>query len=241
MAMIHKGKQSLRGKARKLLLMSAVCGGLIPVYGVMLLNSGRAGEIHPIAHLLPLLLFIGIFVYFNRYKTMKAGAAGETNLLAELRKLPGDYHVFTNYIIRQNSRYDEVDFIVVGGNGVFVIEAKNHVGRISGKAHDAKWRQEKFKARGKIVHKKMANPIKQTKAHLFNVTKIIRAGGFHTGISALLVFTNPHVYLTIETEALLVVRGSEKVNHFILDYLPVKRLDASTIDGIVRHLKKIAG
>lgn len=61
---------------------------------------------------------------------MLAGAAGEDRALAALSALPAEYTLFNQIRLpdeRSRTGFREADFVVVGNNGVFIIENKcNH-------------------------------------------------------------------------------------------------------------------
>lgn len=61
---------------------------------------------------------------------------GERIAFAALAKLPDRYHVLTNVELAQGSRYYEYDAIVVGANGIWVVEVKAWHGEIDGDAHE---------------------------------------------------------------------------------------------------------
>jgi hypothetical protein len=61
---------------------------------------------------------------------MLAGAAGEDRVLATISALPAEYTLFNQIQLpdeRSRTGFREADFVVVGNNGVFIIENKcNH-------------------------------------------------------------------------------------------------------------------
>lgn len=234
MAAIHKGKQSLGRRAGKNFCLSAACGGFF-LYCVFLALTGA----------LPLFFCFFLFlwlwaaaVYWRRYRRLCAGAAGERLLLKELRHLPGSYHVFTNYVMRFDGWSDEADFVVVGENGVFVIEAKHYAGVIEGRAGEPKWRQEKLKAKGRMETRQIKNPLEQTERHLKNVAKILKQRRFAVSARAILVFTNPNVRLRIEAQDVFVIRGCGRLSDIILGCAPAKKLAKDEVKAIAGRLRE---
>jgi serine/threonine protein kinase len=62
---------------------------------------------------------------------------GERTAFSSLyRDLPDRYHVITNVELAQGSRYYEYDAIVVGDNGIWVVEIKAWRGKIDGDAYE---------------------------------------------------------------------------------------------------------
>ena len=240
MAKVHKGKKTLGRQSRQYLFSAFVCAGLIGVYGFMIFRLGGELSINPLFHLLPLVWLIGIFYYCRRYRIFQAGARGENEIFTYVRKLPNNYHVFSNFVIKEKRIYDEADFIIVGENGVFVVEGKNHLGKIVGTEDDIEWKQYKFGENGKRYTKNMMNPIKQTKWHRLNIQGMLRQAGFRISVVPLLVFTNTTVQLEVISNEMLVLKGSKYVNDYILRYSPQRKLDKHMIKDIVAFLEKKA-
>lgn len=235
MAAIHKGSRTLNGKARQQLLTAAACVVMLLAYMAVFFES----LIHFDGwhyYLLPVLWIFGIFYYRRSYKIYKSGAAGEDGLLAELKKLPNSYHVFTNYRIEEKRIRDEIDFVVVGKNGVFIIEVKNHVGKITGGADDVEWQQEKLGKHGAPQKKAMRNPVKQAKWHNANVSRLLYRNGIKLPTRVMLVFTNPNVSLDIETDGIPVLTESAAAVNYILSKNGGNRLDADKVNKISEWL-----
>lgn len=238
MAAIHKGKRTLNKQANQYLMTSVICAGLIAAYGFMLAKPEAAQQMHPLFHILPVLWFWGIFHYYKKFRSFRAGAAGESDLLDALRRLPNQYHVFTNFVIEEKGIRDEADFVVVGGNGVFVIEGKNYCGRISGAEGDVEWEQRKFAAGGKEVFKRIPNPVKQAHWHVVNVARLLKKRDLRAEVSGMLVFTNSNAQLDAHADHMRIVRGTGRVNDLILSYKPQRKLDKSMVKEIVQSLKE---
>ena len=80
-----------------------------------------------------------------------AGAAGEDYTLQVLASLPASYTVFNQVELpdeRSSTGLRELDFIVCGPNGIFVVESKNHKGELSGSEDDETWTVFKIGRRG---------------------------------------------------------------------------------------------
>ena len=75
--------------------------------------------------------FLSFFVILllNAGTIKRAGAQGEDTALARLKDLPDTYTIFNQLEVpNNNSRrgFVELDLVVVGPNGVFVVEVKNN-------------------------------------------------------------------------------------------------------------------
>jgi hypothetical protein len=83
---------------------------------------------------IPLWVLIWLAIYQSAKKSgsaiMQAGAAGEDHALTHLSRLSDEYTVFNQICLpdsKSRTGYREADFVVVGPNGVVIIENKcNH-------------------------------------------------------------------------------------------------------------------
>lgn len=236
MAALHRGKRTLGRQALRYLFSALLCLALVFAYIVMMARGTIALYADCPFHVLPV-FWLGGFVYYRRkYKIFRAGASGEAALLKALRRLPDRYHVFTNFVMRPDGRWDEADFIVVGENGVFVIEGKHHVGRIVGAADDMVWKQYKVGRRGKPYVKAMANPVEQLNRHAANVKRLLRRRGLRVATHGVLVFTNPRATLDIRPGGFPVLLGCRQVSAFILGVKAQNKLSKATIQEVAACL-----
>ncbi len=97
----------------------------------------------------------------NRISVLTAGAAGEEDAKALLSNLSSEYTVFCNAVIAGR----EIDFIVCGPTGVFVIEVKAYSGTLLGDYSDKKWLKRKYSLKGNIYAKCVDNPLNQARCN----------------------------------------------------------------------------
>ncbi|MDN7244612.1 NERD domain-containing protein [Planococcus shenhongbingii] len=90
------------------------------------------------------------------------GFFGELGVRFALKKLNNeDYKILHNITLRDASKTTQIDHIVIGRNGIFVIETKNYQGWIFGSEKSAKWTQTIYKSK-----KQFHNPIRQNFGHI---------------------------------------------------------------------------
>ncbi len=116
-------------------------------------------------------LFITTFLVIQFYYPNKVsgiieyGYKGEKNCLKLLQKLPSDFIIFNQIEIpSEKSSYSEFesDFIVVGQNSVFLVEAKKYSGKIKSEDPQREWTRYKYDKTGNQVHASIIkNPISQ--------------------------------------------------------------------------------
>lgn len=140
------------------LLASAVCPVGIPIWGLMWLIARSTAKL-------------------SGSPIMLGGAAGEDRVLAVLSRLPDDYTLFNQIRLpdehlRTGSR--EADFVVVGPNGVFIIENKEFRGLIVGDEISRNWELHKIGRRGSRYVTSGRNPIRQVQIYVSLLAGIFR-------------------------------------------------------------------
>ena len=103
-----------------------------------------------------------------------AGKQGEERTAYLLHSLPDNYILIRNAVINYEGRKSEIDNIVVGATGVFVVETKNHKGYIYGDCHERYWLQYKIDDYGIDHRKYFYNPTKQVATHIYRLKGIFK-------------------------------------------------------------------
>ena len=146
------------------------------------------------------LFFLGIIFFaiasylWKKQNTWDIGAEGEESVIHVLQKLDSSFKVFNDIILpgdRQN-----IDHIVVGSVGTFVIETKNHNGII--KCYEDNWSRKKVGRRGTVYAANIGNPSKQAKRNAVVLKNWLQSENIGVGyIVAVVVFTNEDVELKL--------------------------------------------
>lgn len=126
-----------------------------------------------------------------------AGKRGEKIVTAEIKRVRRkDDHLFTNVEISFNNRETECDNIIINNFGVFIIEAKNYSGSLSGNENDDEWKECKYDVYGDILEEKnVKNPIKQVRRQIDILSKYLKNYGLRAWIEgyAILIDNNSSV------------------------------------------------
>lgn len=175
----------------------------------------------------PMLLglgFLGLMLLWSRQNHRLSGAEGEdwalgvpAALPGSLSTLPDDYTVFNQVMVPNGKSFRELDFVVIGPNGIFAIEVKHHRGEISGKETDFSWRQRKHSRAGNTYEQDMRNPVGQLKGAIHALKQNLKAQGIHSWIQGIVVFTHPECSLSLGETSVPVLR-LESLATFIRDY-----------------------
>lgn len=119
-----------------------------------------------------------------------SGINGERTATEILLKLPDGYTIFQNATIIYEGKTSEIDNIVVGRSGVFIVEVKNHNGNITGDYRDTYWTQYKVGRGGTPYSKEIYSPVKQVGTHIYRLANYLRDNGVNTYIEGIVYFTN---------------------------------------------------
>jgi predicted RNA-binding Zn-ribbon protein involved in translation (DUF1610 family) len=90
------------------------------------------------------------------------GWFGELGVRLALKRLDKEtFEVLHNITLKTNDATTQLDHIVVGSNGIFVIETKNYKGWIFGSEHSAQWTQTIYRSKHRFH-----NPVHQNYGHI---------------------------------------------------------------------------
>ena len=102
----------------------------------------------------------GLAYFERRYRAnsvfrsqLEAGLRGQNRMTEILARLDDEYYLLNN--LRLPGRADDVDHLVIGPNGIFALETKNHRGRIFWR--EGQWYQAKISRKG---HPQPEEPIR---------------------------------------------------------------------------------
>ena len=146
-----------------------------------------------------LLLLISGFAVLPRrnadeqnYEAKMYGDRGERQAGFLLEKcLPDGYTVIQNTVVYYKDGRSEIDNIIVGKTGVFIVEVKNVKGNIYGNLNEKNWIQDKTDKYGIEHQKELYNPVKQVRTHVFRLANYLRDNRIFTHINGAVYFANP--------------------------------------------------
>jgi len=166
----------------------------------------------------------------------KGGAAGEGEVTKILQAgLPDSYIILNDISVRSGRKSAQNDHLVLGPNGIFVVETKAYSGTLIGKATDDKLRQVK-NFRGKVTETKLKNPIPQNEYHMQIVGERMSVGGFAADdLCSIIVFTNKWTRLEISGSTSAIVKP-ENLASTILSRVSKYSYDEEWLMRLVKFL-----
>jgi len=151
---------------------------------------------------------LGVFYYYLRkYRIYKGGWAGEQQVSKLLSRSLSDEYLLLNDIHLRNSSGD-IDHIVLGPSGVFVLETKNWNGDITCRGDE--WQRAgkpNFKSSPSLQVKRNAAKIKQ----IIDSSPSLKLNGIC--VESIVVFTNRHATLRLNSPTVMVLRLSQLPSH----------------------------
>ena len=139
--------------------------------------------------------FLGGFflggVMSHKAASYKSGIQGEATTAGIVRGLPDEYFGIQNMQIRYDGQSSELDMVVVGPTGVFIIETKNLNGTIVGNYDTTHWTQRKVGQQGTPYSKNFYSPVKQVGTHVYRLAHLLRDSGIRVTVESLVYFSNP--------------------------------------------------
>jgi len=146
--------------------------------------------------IIPFLIFI--FLKLKKQKGILAsGISGEESCLKLLSQLPSDFYVIPDVTLCVGHKTAQLDYIIIGPTGIFIVEAKNHRGTICGSANSSQLSKTKKLADGKTDSSKIYNPIYQVSTHVKLLTELLFDKKIYTVVSGCVYFSNPNATVEI--------------------------------------------
>ncbi|MCR5106942.1 MAG: NERD domain-containing protein [Lachnospiraceae bacterium] len=164
-------------------------------------------------------LMLVISLYISRLRPIRtespekrAGREGEyfvSNLIREV--LNEDDLLINNVVIRSGDRQTELDNLIINPWGLFIIEAKNYIGELSGNEDDPEWYKIEMTSAGNLYQKSVKNPINQVKRQVEILSEYLLSEYFRQ------IEVEEKPPIRIEGYVFLVERNSPVKSRYILD------------------------
>ncbi len=182
---------------------------------------------------------LAYFILARRYNILLSGIKGERSLAKIAKKHRNHYDIFINYPIQYKRSRSEIDMILVGKNGIIIIEVKNHSGTICGADSDERWCQYKHYRDGKNTEAEMKNPIKQVTRQRDILKSILHTNGVDAWVDGVVYFSNPLVRLklSLKNKSSIVCAGEKELDRFLAEYSSPRPLKKEDTEKILEALR----
>lgn len=136
------------------------------------------------------MMIVWIMFVLNNIEILRFGLQGEKEAFDLLSKLPRQYKILSDVHLVDGNKSSQIDFVIIGSNGVFIMESKHIKGIISGKEEDNYLQKIKIGKGGDKYYKKMFNPIKQISGHKIGMDVFLKKKGYRYKAIPVLYFSN---------------------------------------------------
>lgn len=250
MARIVKIKSELKKNKNRALFKSVLFVVLFLAFfsmgiGMFVLDTTNVIEL-PVA--LPIIVFVLAFVFYicflafrKEYKILLSGVKGENNTQNILKRLPKDFTVITNPVIQNRGVTLELDFVVIGKNGVFIVESKNYRGIVCGKTSQQKWKQIKHGKGGNLYEKEVGNPLKQAYRQGRRMSEMFRDFDITADIFPVVYFVDSRTELEIQDDAdlgVFVFNNEKQLLNYIVKTKGRETVNNTELAKIIRFFKR---
>ena len=202
MAKIFIKDDSLKRKYKGY-LKAVLAGGAVFLAGVLtMFISVATGMIYLPVMIAGLIADISgiilISAFGSKASSLKYGIKGERDTAALIERLPDGYYGIQNATVCFEGKQSEIDMIVVGPSGVFIVESKSRNGQITGDYDARYWTQHKVGRGGTPYSSDFYSPVKQVGTHVYRLAHFLRSRGMGVNIEGAVYMSsdNSEVFLS---------------------------------------------
>lgn len=169
---------------------------------------------------IPFLIALVVYnINDKKVRVLSSGLEGENKANSIFEKLSDDYYVLSDLNVKVGNKTSQIDNIVVGSNGIFVIETKNLNGLIEGNEDDKEIVQHKVGVKGGKYSKTFYNPIKQVSTHVYRVSEVLKRYNLNKWVQGAVYFTNRNCIVDINSTRIPVFSVAEEGDKEVLNYI----------------------
>jgi len=141
-----------------------------------------------------------------------------------------DSHVLINDVVLPDGK-GNIDHILIGPNGIFVIETKNYSGEITCK-QDSWYYYKNFPVK---------SPSKQVKRNALSLQQFLKGQTqLDMFVKPILVFTDPDAVLRLDSPTVPVIKNLKNVCDFIKDQRNQSVLDSEARESLIYEILKVS-
>jgi hypothetical protein len=212
----------------KAALSVVLFGVILFVVSYRVLLTLSFGILEAVGLLLSLIPLAAFFFYQRKYRIYNGGLQGEKSVVKHLSKTLSDDYYLLNDVYMRNGGGGDIDHVVLGPNGVFVLETKNWSGKINCNGDD--WQRP-----GKHD---MSSPSRQAKRNAAKIIHLIDSlRSLSIWVEGIVVFTNRNVKLNINNPTVPILKLHQLTSH-ITAHKAINLLSQQQLEEIAKEIQK---
>lgn len=214
-------------------ILFSSCISLVMVYLNIYLSA--------LSFLLMLFFLYRLTTDTKNIEILRSGVEGEKKTQKIFSRLSDEYYVYSDLKVIFEGNESQLDHVIVGPNGVFVIESKNIKGTIKGKVDEKYWIQEKTGSGGGNYKNEFYSPLKQVGTHVYRLSGLLKKSGVNIWIESGVFFSNSKATLSLDGEGSRVFsvkkQGAKEMIDFIKSQsrLSLSEEDINEINDLLRE------
>lgn len=173
--------------------------------------------------------FLFIVLKFMSLSSTHKGRKGEKDVRRRLRRLcrKGGYRLMNDIYIRSCGKESQIDHVLIGKAGIFVIETKNYQGTITGDENDEEWTQELDR------EYTFYNPVRQNRGHIRALKNLLDGICPDYCYHSIVVFPSSTCLCVGTDKAVELGEMNKRIKSFKYDNLSAEQMDC--IESVIRN------
>lgn len=201
----------LKNQTRKNLAKAALCilllFSILLVLAYRVLTTWQVSLFEYVTLIVSLAPLIAFYYYLRKYRIYSGGWQGEKQVIKLLNnKLNDDYYLINDLYLRNGG--GDIDHVVLGPNGVFILETKNWSGNII--CNGDSWQRD-----GKRHIN--SSPSRQLKRNIARIKQVIDSSPslkpLNIWVEGIVVFTNKHSKFQINNPTVPILKLPQLPNY----------------------------
>ncbi|WP_105614426.1 nuclease-related domain-containing protein [Vallitalea okinawensis] len=239
MSKVIVNKKYLQSRVKRDLLLGFLMV-LTGIAGIIILSDfGMAPTLYMLIPFVGLVI-PGVF-YFKTFSRERERLKKDDAALKDLSRLPEKYTVLRNVYVPYQGNIIECDFVVIGENGIFVMEVNGTKGHIYESKDINYWLRYLSKRKAKIFVKAIGNQSTVVDRKVLALAEYLLRFNVHTWIQGIVYFSNKRSEVELVNQKAVFSDQSELLS-YITSYPTKIELDELKIEKIVKllHLDTLA-
>jgi hypothetical protein len=224
-------KNQVRKNLAKAALFILIFGAILFGVTLRVVSTMKVGTLEEAGLLLSIAPLISFYFYLRKYRIYSGGWEGEKRVAKLLTsKLNDDYYLLNDLYLREGG--GDIDHIVLGPSGVFVLETKNWSGSISCSGDE--WQRA-----GKRNFS--GSPSRQVKRNAARIKQIIDSSPnlrpLGIWVEGIVVFSNNHAVLHLNNPSVPILKLLQLPSH-IAGYRISQIISREQLEAIGKEILK---